>query len=380
MSSSRLPLARRPGARRRVAVAAAVLAAVSLAAPAAALSAPGAAATAGAGQQAKVPSIAETLAALQANRSARQRAAVAAVRREAAAQPAPPALTAGYLISPAVFTFLTRGLGLNLSSPQLTGMTDAGPDSAAAGPVLSLTTAAPDLGALLPAGLRAAALPAAAVTVDERTGTLTMTTAGTAASVSVTITHAGTTTLAAGEDLTSRVLMPATVLGTPVTLAGGFTAAAAAADGGPARLSLSGALPVAVRPGGGVLLAAGDSVTAVTGGGLDLSGIATLGPAGHRLRVTVGGNVGDPRDWTLAVRSALGGAPLPGITLAAGAYGSVTDSAGDVSYDVHGRLAGSWQPASAVTFDSAAVEFATGRRAPASPPHRAAPPPHRGWT
>jgi hypothetical protein len=284
----------------------------------------------------------------------RQQTAAAALRREADAQPAPPPRTGGYLVTPAVFRLLTSGLGLNLSSPMLTGRQTirqgtGGPDT-----ILTFTAAAPDLGTLLPRGVTPPALPPATVTVDERAGTLTVAAASPGASLSATIAHAATTTLAAGADLTSRVTVHGRALGMPVQLAGILSAA-----GGTARLSLSGTTPGAVRLAGGqVLLAAGGTVTAVTGKGLHLSGTALLGPAGHQVKVAVDGGIADPRDWTLGVTTLLGGTPLPGLALAPGLTGAVTDDRGVVSYDVRGAQAGPWQPDAAATFDGARVEFA----------------------
>jgi len=277
--------------------------------------------------------------------------------RHAKHVPLPPEKTGSYRVSPAVSAFLSQGLGLPVPGrhPMLTGTRS--------GRTLTADFAvAPKLRLGLPSGVAAPSFSRARAEVDEATNTITLTATARNARLSVTITHASTATLAGGtegSDLASRLTLPV-----PVPVPGHAAASLAGslgyAPGHPASVALTGSLP-----GGGVLdpgraeLGAGTKITLTTAGGLRISGPAELGPPGHALHVTVDGALRRAGDWTLTAAGGPGGAALlPGLALAPGVTGTVTDDRGHVAYDIRARAAGTWAPLPGVSLAGGTVEFA----------------------
>jgi hypothetical protein len=295
------------------------------------------------------PSAQQSFAALEAHKEAQAKADLARVNSEIARDTPKQAKYTGFMISPAVAAFLSTGLGLtDGGSRLLVGLRGrSGGDT-----TLTATVRTPKLAGLLPSGVTAPALSAAVITVDERTGALTVRSAGKSGSLSVAVASAGTATLAGGRGLTSLIRLDAPVLGVPVGLSGTL-----ADGGGKARLTLAGALPQTV-PRGPVELLAGDTVS-VTAAGVTLTGAVLLGQSGHQLRASVSGTVRDSADWTLsATGTTAGGALLPGLGVGSGLHGTVADSHGDVTFDVHATQAGIWRPVGGVAVTGAGVEFA----------------------
>jgi hypothetical protein len=265
----------------------------------------------------------------------------AALRAQAIARAAATDKTARYLVSPAMVTFLAKGLGMPLGSARLfTGVRS--------GAELKVSLPAPrGLRLGLPAGVRQPSFSRSTLVIDPATGAATLTaTAPGGATLDAAVPDAASATLAG---LTARQTLRTSVLGESVTLSGplGYQ------PGTAASASLSGRLPAgAVLKRGVAELAAGTEVTLSPAGGLRVAGPASLGPAGHQLQAEVSGTITGAGGWTLTVTAVRGGAPLPGLTLAPDASGTVTRARGynnAVSYDVRARTARPWAAANGVT-------------------------------
>ena len=235
--------------------------------------------------------------------------------------------TASYSLSKSVYTFLTSGLGLPLGgSTKLTGT--------ASGATITLTVGKPTkLG--LPTGVAMPAFGSTKIVITPSANTLTATAgaAGTApATLSVQIKHANTSALPSS-DLTARLSLTGKAIGSNVTLAGPLTDVNAAPS-----VSLTGTLPASVTPAAGVVtLAKGAAVTATTAHGLQLSGSATVGTGAAAAQVAVTGSITNPTSWTLiatAPTTAQSWSPFPSLTYAPKFAGSITDSAGHLTFDL----------------------------------------------
>jgi hypothetical protein len=283
-------------------------------------------------------------------------------RAQAIAQAATADKTARYLMSPAMFTFLTKGLGMHLGSARwFTGVRS--------GAALKVSLPAPhSLQLGLPAGVRQPAFSRSTLVIDPATGaaTLTATAKASGATLNITIPDAASATLAG---LTGQLTLRTSVLGETVTLAGPLSYRPGAA----ASASLSGHLPTDANLGHGTAdLATGTAVTLSPARGLRVAGPASLGPAGHQIQADVSGTITGAGGWTLTVTAVRGGTPLPGLTLAPDASGTITQARGyndnAVSYDVQGRTARPWTSASGVTV-AGTVDFSNklpnGRMVPA---------------
>ena len=262
----------------------------------------------------------------------------AALRAQAIAQAGTANKFGSYLVSPAMVTFLTKGLGMPLNSArQFTGVRS--------GSTLKVSLPAPHgLQMGLPKGVRQPAFSRSTLVIDPATGAATLTAAASGATLKVTIPDAASATLAG---LTGKLTLRTSVLGETVTLSGplGYQ------PGKAASASLSGHLPAGADLKRGVAeLAAGTEVTLSPADGLRVAGPASLGPAGHQLQADVTGTITGASGWTLTVSAVRGGTPLPGLTLAPDASGTITQAPrGAVSYDVQAHTARPWTPASGVT-------------------------------
>ena len=280
----------------------------------------------------------------------------AALRAQAIAQAARTDKTASYRVSPAMVTFLTKGLGIRLGSARwFTGVRS--------GAALKVSLPAPQgLRLGLPKGVQQPSFSRSTLVIDPATGAATLTAAASGATLKVTIPDAASTTLAG---LAGRLTLRAPVLGEAVTLSGPLSYQ----PGTAASASLSGHLPAAADLKRGVAeLAAGTAVTLSPADGLRVAGPASLGPAGHQLQADVSGTIAGAGGWTLTVHTIRGGTPLPGLTLAPDASGTITQARGAVSYDVQARTTRSWTAANGVTV-AGTVDFSNklpnGRLVPA---------------
>lgn len=298
------------------------------------------------------PPPAPTLSGGAAEQAAKQRAALDAVRAQAARQPVPAQATASYQVSPAVVTYLSEGLGLPVSSGLLTGLRPA------RGTLKGTFSTGPTVHVTLPARAAAPAFGRTDLAVDTATGTLSVTAAAAGASLSVRIVHAATTTLAGGTDLTSRITMRVPVPGATVTVSGQLTN-----PGGPVGVSAAGSLAddVVLRPDVATL-DKGSRVT-LDSGGVRIAGTAELGPAAHRLPVGVSGRLTRTDTWSLTIDSAAARtALLPGLTLGTAMTGTVTGGPAGVSYDVHATASGTWRPLAGVSLNGASATNGAGVR------------------
>jgi hypothetical protein len=286
----------------------------------------------------------------------------AALRAQAIAHAAATNKTASYRVSPAMVTFLTKGLGLRLGSATLfTGVRS--------GATIKVSLPAPQglrpghgLQSGLPAGVRQPAFSRSTLVIDPATGAATLTATASGAALNITVPDAASATLAG---LAGRLTLRVPVLGETVTLSGPLSYR----PGTAASASLSGRLPTDADLGRGVAeLAAGTAVTLSPAAGLRVAGTASLGPADHQIQADVSGTITGADGWTLTVTGIRGGTPLPGLALSPGASGTITRARGTVSFDVRASTARPWTAANGVTV-AGTVDFSNklpnGRLVPA---------------
>lgn len=157
---------------------------------------------------------AQQAAAARAARAKQQQEALDAVHAQAARQPVPAAKTVSYQVSGAVAKLLGQGLGLPVGSPLLTGLQ---PDPSG-GTLRVRFGTGPQIPFAVPAGVRPPSFRDSTLVLDPASDILTLTASAEQAAVSVRVTHASTTTLIDGRDLTSQVTLSVAVLGATVAL------------------------------------------------------------------------------------------------------------------------------------------------------------------
>src|SRR6478736_6063574 len=251
--------------------------------------------------------------------------------------PTTTAPTTSFSLSAAARSFLS-GLQLNVGSGPLTGTLN--------GSVLTVDVGAPAIPFQLPAGDQSVSFTGATLTIDESTGTLTLTanvaaTNGLGGSLTVTIAHADTTDLS-GTDLTATVdVTGISVLGATVEVSGSLSY-----TGGKLAASLTGTLSADAVVADGVLtVKAGTTVTLATDTGLSISGTAVLGSGSTAFTVSVSGTVKDGKNWSLSVNNTTDTpefSPVDGLTISPAFTGSITDTDGKITFDVAGEDTGSW--------------------------------------
>lgn len=241
--------------------------------------------------------------------------------------------TSSYTLSGAVYDFLTSTLNIPLGSAALTGTLS--------GQTLTATVSAPTgLPSSLPGWIPDPAYVNTQISVDEATGTLTLTAAtaggtGMTATLSVAIANASTSSLTDGTDVTGSL-----ALGN-VPFAGDSTATLTFGlgyTGGALSASLSGQLASAATFAGGTvtLPAGGTTIGLATGTGLTVQGTADIDAGGSTAAVSVNGTLTDPSDWSLTVSDA--GAPVwqpaKGLSVTPDFTGSISDTAGAIGFDL----------------------------------------------
>uniref|UniRef100_UPI003B3B836E RICIN domain-containing protein n=1 Tax=Nakamurella sp. TaxID=1869182 RepID=UPI003B3B836E len=236
---------------------------------------------------------------------------------------------------------LLAGLQLDVGSGTVTGTLT--------GSVLTVTVGAPAIPFQLPVAGQTVSFTGATMTIDESTKTLTLTanvaaTNGLGGSLTVTVAHADTTDLS-GTDLTATVdVTGISVLGTTVEVSGSLSS-----TGGTLAASLTGTLSADAVVADGVLTVKGGStITLATGTGLSINGTAVLGSGATAFTVAVSGTVKDGQNWSLTVDNTANTAdtqafsPIDGLTISPAFTGSITDTAGAITFDVAGDDTGSW--------------------------------------
>lgn len=233
---------------------------------------------------------------------------------------------------------LLAGLQLDVGSGTVTGTLS--------GSVLTVTVGAPAIPFQLPVGGQTVSFAGATLTIDESTKTLSLTanvaaTNGLGGSLTVTIAHADTTDLS-GTDLTATVdVTGISVLGATVEVSGSLSS-----TGGKLAAALTGTLSGDAVVADGVLtVKAGSTVTLATDTGLSVSGTAVLGSGATAFTVSVSGTVKDGQNWSLAVDNTAATpefSPIDGLTISPAFTGSITDTAGTITFDVAGDDTGSW--------------------------------------
>ncbi len=208
----------------------------------------------------------------------------------------------------------------------------------------------------LPAGLRMPAFSHTVITVDRRSGTLTVTASAARATLRVTIARASVATLAGGSDLSSELTLGVPAFGQDVRLSGSLRY-----NGGQAAVSLAGSLARAVVLAPDVATLSRGATITLNGAGLRVTGPAIAGPPGHQLAVTLSGPVRRGPVWSLRVgQRAASTVPalVPGLRLAPGLSGTVTSTRDGVSFDVRAHAAGPWTPKPGFTLTGGQLEFA----------------------
>ena len=251
--------------------------------------------------------------------------------------PTTTAPTTSFSLSAAARSFLS-GLQLNVGSGPLTGTLN--------GSVLTVDVGAPAIPFQLPAGDQSVSFTGATLTIDESTGTLSLTanvaaTNGLGGTLTVTIAHADITDLS-GTDLTATLdITGISVLGTTVEVSGSVSY-----TGGKLAASLTGTLTSDAVVADGVLtIKSGTTITLATDTGLSLTGSAVIGSGGTAFTVTVNGAVKDSKNWSLTVADTTDTpsfSPINGLTISPAFTGSISDTDGTVAFDVAGDDTGSW--------------------------------------
>jgi hypothetical protein len=259
--------------------------------------------------------------------------------------------TGSYTLSSAVYSFLTGTLNIPLGSATLSG--------SLSGQTLTVGVAAPTaLPSSLPGWIPNPSYASAKITVDEATGTLTLTAAtgtnsGLTGTLTVTVADASSSALTDGTDVTGSLALA------DVPFAGGSTASLTFSigyTGSALSASLAGSLTsTATFASGVVTIPAGATLTLASGTGLSLSGTADISAGSNATQVTVGGTLTDLKDWSLTVGDA--NAPLwqpaAGLTVTPDFSGTVSDTAGTVGFDL--ASAGSGPVATWVSPDSSST-------------------------
>ena len=212
--------------------------------------------------------------------------------------------------------------------------------------MLTVDAGSPAIPFQLPVAGQSVSFTGATLTIDESTKTLTLTanvaaTNGLGGSLTVTVAHADTTDLA-GTDLTATVdVTGISVLGATVEVSGSLTY-----TGGTLGASLTGTLGADAVVADGVLTVKGGStVTLATGAGLSINGTAVLGSGATAFTVSVSGTVKDGQNWSLKVNDTVDTqpfSPIDGLTISPAFTGSITDTAGKITFDLAGDDTGSW--------------------------------------
>jgi hypothetical protein len=275
---------------------------------------------------------------------------LAQARQQAIAQAAKTEKTVGYRVSPAVLSFLSKGLGLRLEpSTMFTGVKS--------GTALKISLSAPEVSLGLPAGVARPRFSRTTMTIDPATGAVSLAADSADGTLRVAIPDARAAVISSASDLSSDITLRVPVLGQTAALSGRLSYPA---SGGAADVELSGQLPAGVDFGNGTAeLAKGATVTLSSTGGLRVSGPATLGRPGHQLVVGLSGAESAGHGWAFGVSGGDGGslAPLPGLALAPDVTGSLTvNTRGVARFDVHGQTARPWSPLAGISV-SGAVEF-----------------------
>lgn len=261
-----------------------------------------------------------------------------------------------YTLSAQVFGFITKTLNIPLGSATLSG--------SLSGSTLTVNASAPTaLPSSLPSWIPNPSYVSTQISVDESTGTLTLTAAtgtsgGQTATLTVTIANASTSDLSSGTDVTGSL-----VLGN-VPFAGGSAASldfTLGYSGGALSASLSGTTTSAASFAGGlVTIPAGATLTLATGSGLSLSGTADINSGSNSAQLSVSGTLTDLSNWLVKVSDASAPVwqPMTGLSVTPDFSGSITDTAGSVGFDL--ASAGSGPVATWTSPDSNSVVSVSG--------------------
>lgn len=300
---------------------------------------------------ASVPTAASVLAqAAPAGRAAGVPAASAAARTAspAATSASASADSTTYPLSTPVFDFITKTLNIPLGSATLTGTLS--------GSTLTVTAAAPTaLPSSLPSWLPDPSYVSTQLSVDESTGTLTVsaatgTTGGQTATLTVTIASASTSDLSSGTDVTGSLVLDG------VPFVGGSHASLDFTLGysdGALSASLSGTTAdTASFANGLITIPAGATLTLATGSGLSLDGTADINSGSNSAQIMVSGMLSSLSDWSLTVSDDAGALewyPASGLSVTPDFSGSITDTAGAIGFDL--ATAGSGPAATWISSD-----------------------------
>ncbi|HEY7010333.1 MAG TPA: RICIN domain-containing protein [Jatrophihabitantaceae bacterium] len=249
-----------------------------------------------------------------------------------------------YSLSSAAKDFLA-GLDIDLGSGPVTGTLK--------GSTLTVQVGAPALPLTLPVGNDAVSFSGASLSIDESTGTLTLSASastqdGASGTLEVSVAHANTTSLS-GTDLSATVTLNALpVLGTTVDLSGTL-----AYTDGKVSASLTGTLDQDTVIAPNVLtIAKGSTITVSSKDGVTLNATAIVGTGDAQFTIKLSGAFSDEKNWNFSVdddTNAPSFTPVDGLTITPAFSGSVTDKDGTISFDVSADEPVSWTPADSVT-------------------------------
>jgi hypothetical protein len=266
------------------------------------------------------------------------------------------AVSSSYTLSAPVYDFITGTLNVPLGSATISGTLS--------GQTLTVSASAPTvLPSSLPSWIPNPSYVSTQISVDESTGTLTLTaatgtSAGQTGTLTVTITDASTSDLSSSADVTGSLVLGG------VPFAGGSAASLDFTLGytsGALSASLSGTTTSEASFANGlVTIPAGATLTLATGSGVSVNGTADINSGSSSAQITVDGTLTDLSDWSLEVSDA--DAPLweptSGLSVTPDFSGSISDKAGTIGFDL--ASAGSGPAATWTSPDGNAIVSVTG--------------------
>lgn len=253
-------------------------------------------------------------------------------------------------LSRPVFRFIEDDLGLAIGATRTMPVPAHGAIKLHVGGPVSLPLR-------LPQGVVAPRFTSTEITIGPRSGLLTAVATGPGASLTFSIAHASTSA-ASLQALAGNLRLDLPVFGTTVRLEGTLSDRT-----GTPSVDLHGSLgaPRALRSGP-VTFEKGTNFRLTSGGGLVLSGPATLGSGVDAVAVVLSGPIAEARTWSLAAHPAPRSSSwpgAPGLTVAERFAGTVTDTAGQVRFDVTAAGGGArWHAAGHAVMAADKVEFA----------------------
>ncbi len=164
---------------------------------------------------------------------------------------------------------------------------------------------------------------------------------------------------ALGADLTATLdLTGLPLFGTTVEVSGTLSY-----TGGVVSASLTGTLSADTVVSSALTVKAGTTITLSTADGLAIAGTAVVGRGASAFTIDVTGTLKDVRNWSLTVSDDTNAptfTPVTGLTITPNVTGTITDTAGAITFDVSASEPLSWNAGDSVTLALNHVEISNG--------------------